>query len=118
MPDRVNVHLKDRTKGEELWLWRHAAGLTQRAAARRLGVGRVTLQGMERDALRDAPDRAWRLVSKPSRTLLLALARRRSRLSLSRISSLVGASHVTVLRWEDEGDPRLATFWEGRGFIF
>lgn len=110
--------LRRRTKGEDLWLWRRCERLTQRAAAGVLGVGRVTLQGMEADALHGAPDHAWRQVSRPSKTLLLALARRRSRLSLSRISSLVGASHVTVLRWEDEGDPRLVTFWEGRGFIF
>jgi len=118
MLDRVTHDLRVRTVVEDLWLWRRAHGLTQKAAARRLKVGRVSLQAMERGELEPPSDRAWTRISDPSRPLMLALARRRSGLTVPEVVRLLRASRVSLYSWERNGDARLLAFWSRRGFTF
>jgi hypothetical protein len=49
---------------------------------------------------------------------LCALARRRSGLELRGVARIMGVSHVTVLKREENSDPRLAVAWRGRGWRF
>lgn len=110
----VNKDLRTRTQGEELWLARRALGRTQAAQARALGVSRGRLSLLELDAAQGGP----RVRFEPSLPLLLALARRRSRLGLRGVARAAGVSHRTLLKWEARADPKLVEFWVGRGFTF
>lgn len=117
---RISKDLGRRTPGEELWLARKATGLTSYEAASRAGVGRNAYREAELDRNPGpTPFKTGLLkVSRPSLALLLALARRRSGYGLAKIVRAAGRSKVTLLAWERAGDPRLVSFWEGRGFNF
>lgn len=112
----MNRDLRERTRGEELWLWRRSLGLTTAEAAGRLGIGRTTYWTCERgDAV---PPAGWRALKRPAPALLLGLARRRSGWTLQEVARRAGTSHVTLILREKEGDSGLIAWWERRDFIF
>lgn len=110
--------LATRTPAEELWLWRRSKGLSQKAAAKALGVGRGRLSRAERDGVLGAPGGGWRPIKAPGTDLLLALARRRYGKGLRRTAAEAGISHRTLILWERAGSPDLAAWWERRGWRF
>ena len=112
----LNRDLTRRTAGEELWCRRRKAGLGQARAAKRLGVGRTTLQAAEADAT--TLKRALAARFAPGLPELLALARQRSGWGLRGAARRAGISHVTLLLWEREADRRLIAFWTKNRFTF
>ncbi len=108
------------TPGELLRIARHRAGLTQRQAAARAGVGKTAWWEAEK-GLAPAPtprEARLRAVRRPTLAELLDLARRRSGLGLNEAAGLAGTSRVTLLAMERAGDDGLRAFWEKRGFKF
>lgn len=120
MSNKISKDLTRRTSGEELWIARKAAGLTQVEAARRAGVGETAYLAAEKD--RNPPRIASvpgiSRVRAPSLGALLALARRRSGLGLGGVAAGLRVTKVTVLTWERAGDYRLRNFWTRRGYGF
>lgn len=110
--------LRTRTRGEEVWLWRRARGLTQEGAAARLGVGRGSLSRAERDVAPTLVRIRLRQGSEPALPLLLVLARRRSGVTLEGLAEALGVSRVTVLKREARGDPFLRAWWGVQGYRF
>jgi transcriptional regulator with XRE-family HTH domain len=110
----------DLTPGEVLRIARHRAGLTQREAASRAGVGKTAWWEAEKGFAPALTPREARLrdVRRPSLPELLDLARRRSGLGLEGVAGLLGTSRVTLLALERAGDEGLRAFWEKRGFRF
>ena len=98
------------TRGEERWLRRLRAGLSQAQLARVLGASRSARGRAEADP---APGTAGLRLDPAER---LRLARRRSGCGLRETARRVGVSHVTLLRWERDADPRLRDFWESNFF--
>lgn len=108
------------TPGELLRIARHRAGLTQREAARRAGVGKTAWWEAEKGL---APAPSLRLagipaVRRPTLAELLDLARRRSGLGLWAAAEAIGTSHMTLLERERAGSEILKEFWRRRGFEF
>lgn len=123
MPRPVAIVRKDlgrRTPGEDLWLARKAAGLTQVEAASRAGLGENAYGDAEKDrrAAPRPPEAGIRAVPSPGAPLLLALARRRAGIGLDGLARALSVSKVTVLAAERRGDERLVRFWRKRGFRF
>lgn len=114
----INKNLRERTPGEDLWLWRKHCGLSQARAAAKLGVGRTTYWTYETDQ-QLGPERppTYRL-SHAAPADLLRLARRRNGRTLLETARRVGCSHVTLLAREAAGDPALVAWWESRGYSF
>jgi DNA-binding XRE family transcriptional regulator len=97
------------TPGERFWLFRKRAKRSQRKAARRLGLGRITYYRIEHDAHPApacVPDITF--LTAPER---LRLARRRSGLTAMKIARSLGVSRVTFMEWEGRADPRLRAWW-------
>jgi Helix-turn-helix len=114
----MNRNLIERTPSEELWLWRRSRGLSQRAAAARLGVGRGRLSRAERsDVLEATRIRPPESFDVPV-ALLLVLARRRYGKGLRGTADAAGLSHRTLLVWEARADEALIGWWQRRGFTF
>ena len=112
-----NKDLTKRTPGETAWLVRKVLELTQVEMAARLGVTENVLIEIEKDR-RPSPVSPKFGVQTASPELLLALARRRSGLTLEAVAEARSVSKVTVHAWEAAADPRLVSFWEKRGFRF
>ena len=124
MVDYMNYNLLTWTTGERLWLIRRSLGLTQKAMGKRLGVCERTYWAAERDLgptgklVRAVGPKSLDKAPNPSLGALCALARRRWRRSLAETADLFDISHVTLLLWEHESEPRLRTAWEGFGYRF
>src|SRR4051812_25526731 len=102
-------NLRRRTPGEGLWLWRRSLELTQAQAASVHKVSERRYNYWETD--RERPD-PCRVFYSPTGGDLCALARRRDGRPLRDLAAALGAgSHVTLLAWEREGDPRLMAAW-------
>ena len=129
------------TLPEQLWLWRRrqptatpraragrdSTWMSQAEAAAAIGVSVNSYVRFEAgQAWEREVDRVTRCLSVkwdagvPSPTLpeLCALARRRSGLPLDIVEQLLGVSRPTYLLMERQGDPRVASFWAGRGYRF
>lgn len=133
-PERAQtarLDLATLTLMERLWLWRGRRKLDQRSMAAEIGVSRriyAAMEGAVRHSNRPRSQRAIevqavealqnlaRRLPRATRTDRLALARRRSGVTLTRLAAALGVSRVTVLRWEKTADQRLAAYWERRGY--
>lgn len=122
MPKDRNLNLKKLTAGESLWLWRTRQGWSQKAAARYLRLSRIPLVQMELDRRDLLPMSVLGTAMSGSTHIsvgeMCRLARRRSGVDLRRVAKRAGVSHMTVLKWERTCNPRLRTYWRGRGFTF
>jgi DNA-binding XRE family transcriptional regulator len=115
MPDRDLTKL---SPGENLWMARQLAGLTQAAYAARLGVSRNTLAAAERDGPKGRLRGAATVKTRPATPWLCALARRREGLGLRGTAEAMGLSHTRLLQLDHLGGAWLVGWWEGRGYIF
>lgn len=125
MNDRKS--LRKMTDGERLWLHRRRNGVTQDAAAKRLGLGQKIYASIEMDETPGTFDAQKKLylmqkitcrMGRPSSWDMLALARRRAKMSLVFAARFMKVSRVTILAMERRGDAKLKAFWEKRGFRF
>jgi DNA-binding XRE family transcriptional regulator len=116
MPNKINKRLSKQTDGEKLWVDRTRLKKTQAQSALILGISERTYHSYERDKV----EYPW--VPPPTTTrsgLLCALARRRDGRPLRQLAKVLKAgSHVTLLKWESQDDPRLVEAWKKQGYIF
>jgi DNA-binding XRE family transcriptional regulator len=116
MVDEVSKNLKRWTTGEHFWLARMDDGITQAEAARLEGISEKRYGLIETD--RTEPNSGRPLPRPYTVGQLCALARRRHGLSLRATAKLMGVSHVTILLWERDSEPRLAAGWRHLGYRF
>lgn len=118
-PGCINKDLTQYTPSEALWVWRHRQGLSFIAAAKKLKVGPNLYSKMENDR-HELTERAVALLARQVKVkftgLDLLLARRRYGEGLRGTATLLKVSHMTLLAWEKERDPRLVQFWKDKGF--
>src|SRR5882724_13101709 len=111
---KIDRDLRILTLGEAHWLARRRLGLTQAQMAARQGISRHTYQKLER---------LGGQISLPSSHpqpsgVQCIMARRRLGWTLEKAARQIGISHVTLLKWENESDARLVSWWKKRSWIF
>jgi len=130
----TQTDLSHLSAGEELWLWRRqqvspsktmgpgGSSMNRIEAATQLGITVQRYSDAERDRL---AERDIRMITKEltipkrlSQADVLALARRRSGMTLERVCSRLKTTRQAYLKREMAGDPRVRTFWERTGFVF
>jgi len=111
-----NRNLTKQSTGERFWLDRRRLSRTQAQEAKRLDVSERRYNHIENDKVE------YEFVPPLATTelgALCALARRRDGRSLRRLATMLKAgSHVTLLAWEESGDPRLVKAWKAKGYRF
>lgn len=120
MARALTKNLKDLTvlhPSELFWVWRRRWNLSQDTAATLLGMPRTRYQQIERGSREERPPANVRTLI-PNLTDRLVLARRRCGLGLHPTALAAKTSHVTLLKMEREGDPRLVAFWRRLGYRF
>jgi DNA-binding XRE family transcriptional regulator len=98
--------------------------MSQEEAASRLGLSVSAYAALElgyATALR--ADEVMSLIGplgplNPTVGELCVLARRRSGENVHQVTEAIGYSRVSYFRFERDGDPRVVSFWEDRGFRF
>lgn len=108
-------NLQKRTCGEDFWLARKNESKSQVAYAKKYKLPVKRYQKVERDE-----ESLLRLSVpfKPTLGQLCALARKRLGFDLRKTASLLGLSHVTLLKMERDNDPKLVVKWKRLGFKF
>lgn len=113
MAVRMNGNLQLIGYGEFFWLARYRNGSTQAEVAKKRKMNLKAYQNLEY-----CLEPKSTIHNKFKEGELCALARRRHGMPLRATATLLGLSHVTLLLWERESDPRLATKWRKLGFRF
>lgn len=111
----VRMNLKKLDRGEILWCTRKQMGWTQARAANEIGMNLKHFQKIERGEIYAS---SGIIKMTYSVGVLCSLARRRHGGPLLATAASLGLSHVTLLLWERESDPRLAAKWRKLGFQF
>lgn len=121
MVDELTTRMTD---GERLWVWRKfRTGLSRPQLMEQLNFGRSRVSEMENDRypvwirLEDGAVVPLRIRMTAASLKLperLALARRRSGLSLREVARLYGVSHVTLLKLERAGSVDLLNWWKSK----
>ena len=111
------------TLAERSVLLRHRLGLSQAAWAKRHRTYKWAVQRWEHElAGARCPLGRGRLVEvellRPTTGEECYLARRRSGVRQRGLASSLSVCHVTLLAWENAGDPRLVRYWERQNYLF
>lgn len=117
----LNINLRSVTTAEALWIWRRRAELTQRQAANQLGIPFKTYWNIEAGRMEyTLPPDIYQQRNFLSEDERCAIARRRCQFffTIRELAKRFGISHVTLIAWERDGDPRLMKAWKAEGFRF
>lgn len=111
--DKSKKNLQFIAYGEFFWLARYREGKTQAQTAKKKKMSLKAYQKLEYYLIPKSP-----LHSKFKNGEMCALARRRHGMPLRDTATLLGLSHVTLLKMERENDPKLVVKWKRLGFKF
>lgn len=113
-----NLDLTQRTRGEDLWVWRHIYGYSQWDAGMKFDIHGDVWGEAERDTKyhKRIPHPLLAPGLKISTPVLLRLARKRFGMGSRGTAAAAGyGSHVALLKAEGRGDPKLVAYWEAQG---